>query len=134
VELNKTRCLDCGHLNRWHSYKWASTPERREHNRKNNNECPKCGSENVQNVEDDETMEMANFAAGVISQLFTEEPPVPPEQEVAPDPRRGKVDRAVAALQRRRPDVAVHEGSLARDIIESVIEALSDEEGGQSGT
>lgn len=56
MELNKTRCNDCGHLNRWYSYKWASTEERREHNRRNRTTCPKCGSENVSDVEDDDTM------------------------------------------------------------------------------
>lgn len=56
MELNKTRCRSCGYLNRWHSYKWANTEARQEHNRVNNTTCPKCGSTEVENVEDDETM------------------------------------------------------------------------------
>ncbi len=56
MELNKTKCLDCGNINRWQSYKWASTPERRSHNRLNNTTCPLCKSTNVKNVEDGETM------------------------------------------------------------------------------
>lgn len=70
MELNKTKCQDCGNLNRWHSYKWASTPERQEHNRKNHRECPKCGSANVKNVEDDETMELYRHVAGVIQNIL----------------------------------------------------------------
>ena len=56
MELNKTQCLDCGHVNRWYSYKWASTPERQEHNRVNSTTCPSCKGKRVKNVEDDETM------------------------------------------------------------------------------
>jgi Zn finger protein HypA/HybF involved in hydrogenase expression len=56
MELNKTYCQDCGHLNRWYSYKWANTEDRQDHNRRNDTTCPKCGSHNVKNVEDDETM------------------------------------------------------------------------------
>lgn len=67
MELNKTRCNDCGYLNRWHSYKWASTPERQEHNRKNNTTCPKCGSTNVSNAEDDETMGPARAVASILT-------------------------------------------------------------------
>jgi Zn finger protein HypA/HybF involved in hydrogenase expression len=66
VELNKTRCLDCHHVNRWYSYKWASTPERQEHNRKNRTTCPKCESTNVKDFDDDETMAPYRFAADVI--------------------------------------------------------------------
>lgn len=67
MELNKTKCSSCGLLNRWSSYKWASTPERREHNRKNNSTCPKCGSTDVKNVEDDETMGPSRFAASLLT-------------------------------------------------------------------
>jgi len=66
VEVNKTRCLDCGHENRWSSYKWAYTPERQEHNRENREECPKCRSRNVKNHEDAETMGPYGAVAGLI--------------------------------------------------------------------
>jgi hypothetical protein len=56
MELNKTRCKSCGHLNRWYGYKWVNTESRRAHNRTNNTTCPKCKSTDVENVEDAETM------------------------------------------------------------------------------
>ena len=66
MELNKTRCLDCGHINRWYSYKWASTPDRQEHNRKNRTTCPKCNSTNVKDFDDDETMAPYRFVADAL--------------------------------------------------------------------
>ncbi len=68
MELCKTYCKNCGHLNNWYAYKWASTPERSEHNRKNARECSKCGSVDVENVEDDETMGPYR----ILSELFKE--------------------------------------------------------------
>ena len=56
VELNKTKCLDCGHVNVWQSFKWADSEQRKEHNRLNNTTCPKCKSTHVKNVEDNDTM------------------------------------------------------------------------------
>lgn len=56
MELNKTRCLDCDYVNRWYSYKWASTPDRQERNHKNRTTCPKCNSTNVKDFDDGETM------------------------------------------------------------------------------
>ena len=66
MELVKTRCKSCGHVNSWHSFKWASTDERREHNRKNNDECPKCNGTDVSNYDDDETMAPYRFAVDVL--------------------------------------------------------------------
>ena len=56
MELSKTVCLDCGHLNRWYAYKWADAEHKRNYNHKNSTECPSCGSKNVKNQEDAETM------------------------------------------------------------------------------
>lgn len=57
MELNKTKCQDCGFVNRWYGYKWIGGDEqRKEHNRVNSKTCVKCGSSNVGNHEDDETM------------------------------------------------------------------------------
>lgn len=67
MELNKTQCNDCGHLNRWHSFKWVDSPERAEHNRRGREECPECKSTNVSNVEDDETMGPYRFAADLLT-------------------------------------------------------------------
>ncbi len=70
MELNKTRCLDCGHVNKWYSYKWADTPGRKEHNRLNSTTCPKCKSNNVEDFDDDETMEVYRFAADAIAKVI----------------------------------------------------------------
>lgn len=67
MELNKTRCRSCGHLNRWHSYKWANTPARQEHNRVNNTTCPKCRSTEVENVEDNETRGPYRMLASILT-------------------------------------------------------------------
>jgi len=56
MELNKTKCNACGHLNRWYSYKLVSSEGRKEHNHRNSTECPECGSEDVTEFDDDETM------------------------------------------------------------------------------
>lgn len=66
MELEKTRCENCGHLRRWHSYKWANTPERQAFNREGHSKCVKCGSTNVTSVEDEEIMVPYNFAARLL--------------------------------------------------------------------
>lgn len=70
MELCKTRCKACGHLNRWYSFKWPSTPERREHNRVNSETCVKCGSTDVEDVEDDEVMAPYRAAAGILADMI----------------------------------------------------------------
>jgi hypothetical protein len=67
MELNKTKCLDCGFLNSWYGYKYANDEYRREHNRLNSKTCVKCGSENVKNHEDKETMGFYQAAASSIA-------------------------------------------------------------------
>ena len=67
MEMNKTLCKDCRHVNRWYSYKWAGTPSQQEHNRVNNTTCPNCKSTNVENVEDSDTMGAYNMAADILS-------------------------------------------------------------------
>lgn len=66
MELNKTKCKDCGYLHSWYSYKWAGTPERKEWNRKRFEECTQCGSTNVCNHEDDDTMGVYRSVASAI--------------------------------------------------------------------
>lgn len=73
MELNKTKCNDCGHLNRWNSFKWANTEARQRHNRVNSTTCPQCGSNNVGNVEDDETMAPYRFVAEAIAKKMNNE-------------------------------------------------------------
>lgn len=68
MEIRKTRCLDCGHTNRWQAYKYACDESRRAHNRKNASECPKCGSTNVTERDDEETMEPYMLAASLLVQ------------------------------------------------------------------
>lgn len=99
MELNKTKCLDCGHINRWHGYKWASTPERREHNRKNSKECPRCGSTNVKNHEDDETMGPYRAVAEMLSGAVRQEPNAPVAGEaVEPESKAGRaIDKLLGA-------------------------------------
>jgi hypothetical protein len=72
MELCKTKCNDCGHLNRYYAYKWVDREERREWNRKNRYECVKCGSKNVVDVADDEVMAPYNFLADIIGQAVKE--------------------------------------------------------------
>jgi len=73
MELCKTKCNDCGHLNRYHAYKWVDSEERREWNRKNRHECVKCGSKNVSDIEDDEVMEPYRAVADLISSMLLPE-------------------------------------------------------------
>lgn len=73
MELNKTRCRSCGHLNIWNSYKWANTEVRQEHNRVNRTTCPKCSSTEVENVEDDDTMAPYRAVAGIIASVLSGE-------------------------------------------------------------
>lgn len=56
MELNKSKCAACGHVTRYYTYKWADREERREHNRTAGKTCERCGSTDVKNLEDDETM------------------------------------------------------------------------------
>lgn len=88
MELNKTKCKDCGHINSWHSYKWADTEDKREWNRRNNTTCPSCGSNNVSNVEDEETMGPYNFVAEVILKAATAGQKA--QQEEKPEKPEGK--------------------------------------------
>ena len=68
MELNKTLCNDCGYLNAWYGYKLPSySPERQEHNRINARTCIKCGSTNVKNHEDDDTMDPYRFVASLLT-------------------------------------------------------------------
>lgn len=68
MEVNKTRCKSCHNVNTWYSYKWVDRDERREHNRRGREECPKCGSTDVENVEDDDTMATSRAVASLLSQ------------------------------------------------------------------
>jgi len=77
MELNKTKCLDCGFVNSWYGYKHAHDEYRREHNRLNSKTCVKCGSENVQNHEDHETRGFYQSAASSIAA---------PVEVLTPDP------------------------------------------------
>jgi len=70
MELNKTKCKDCGHLNKWYSYKWVDSDERAEHNKLHRTTCPECKSNNVEDIEDEEVMAPYNFLAGVIADVF----------------------------------------------------------------
>lgn len=63
MELNKTKCSDCGYLHEWYGYKWVDSEERAEHNRVNSTTCPKCKSNNVEDIEDDEVMAPYRFLA-----------------------------------------------------------------------
>jgi hypothetical protein len=77
MELNKTKCLACGFVNSWYGYKWANDDYRREHNKLNSTTCVKCGSTNVTNHEDKETMGFYQSAASSIAA---------PVEVVTPDP------------------------------------------------
>ena len=69
MELCKTRCLDCAHMNRWHSFKWPDTEQKKEHNRVNSDTCVRCGSRNVLDLEDDEVMAPYKAAAEIFAKV-----------------------------------------------------------------
>jgi len=66
MELNKTKCHSCGHLNRWYSFKWPDAEWKQHHNQRNSTECPKCGSRDVVDIEDEEVMELYSTAVKML--------------------------------------------------------------------
>jgi nucleoside 2-deoxyribosyltransferase len=66
METTKTRCKDCGYVHVWQAFKLASDPEALEWNRSRSTTCQECGSTNVENVEDDETMAPYRSMAGLL--------------------------------------------------------------------
>jgi hypothetical protein len=66
MELNKTRCKACGYVHEWQGYKFCDTPAKEEWNAERRCTCQQCGSTNVENVEDDETMAPARAMASLL--------------------------------------------------------------------
>jgi hypothetical protein len=56
MELNNTRCHNCGHVSTWYSYKFANTKDKQEWNRINRETCPECKSDNVSDFDNEITM------------------------------------------------------------------------------
>ena len=53
----------------WNAYKWADTPEKKEHNKMRETYCKHCKSRGVEDIHDEETDAVYTFAAKCIMDL-----------------------------------------------------------------
>lgn len=130
MELNKTRCNACGNVTRWHSYKWADSPERQEHNRTAGKTCGRCGSTDVKNFEDDETMEPYRHVVSVLSERLAQPEPATgrsPERRTPMDVRdlKGKFESIKANADHAGKGLDGGDSLQALDALTKLIETAS---------